>query len=143
MLVFKAKMERRYKADLQNRAEKEEGVVQALQSVDRAAISDPEVLLNGIAFPKTFKDLTRDRLAMNAKLEPKKDPKVLTIESKLRENVSMNMDKQPLSEAITFLTNYTGLNIVLDPKALSEEGLTSASPVSLVVNSIQLKSRSG
>ena len=39
------------------------------------------------------------------------------------------MDKQPLSEAITFLQNYTGLNIVLDPKALSDEGLTSAAPV--------------
>ena len=36
------------------------------------------------------------------------------------------MDKQPLGEAITFLQNYTGLNIVLDPKALSDEGLTSA-----------------
>ena len=36
------------------------------------------------------------------------------------------MDKQPLSEAITFLQNYTGLNIVLDPKALGEEGLTSS-----------------
>ena len=42
------------------------------------------------------------------------------------------MDKQPLSEAIAFLQNYTGLNIVLDPKALNDEGLTSASPVTLL-----------
>ena len=76
---------------------------------------------------------------MNAKLEPKKDPKVLAIEAKLKDRISMNMDKQPLSEAVTFLQNYTGLNIVLDPKALADEGLTSASPVSLVVNQIQLK----
>ena len=45
-----------------------------------------------------------------------------------------------MSEAITFLQNYTGLNIVLDPKALGEEGLTSSSPVSLTVNSVPLKS---
>ena len=59
---------------------------------------------------------------MNARLEPKKDPKVLAIEAKLKDPISINMDKQPLSEAITFLQNYTGLNIVLDPKALGDEG---------------------
>jgi len=139
MLVYKAKAERRFKQDQLNRGNKDEANVLAFQAVDLAAIADPEVQLRDISFPKTFKDLTRDRLAMNAKLEPKKDPKVLTIESKLKDRVSVNMDKQPLSEAVTFLQNYTGLNIVLDPKALGEEGLTSASPVSLVVNQIQLK----
>ena len=53
----------------------------------------------------------------------------------------MNMDKQPLSEAVTFLPNYTGLNIVLDPKALADEGLSSASPVSLVVNQSSAQDR--
>ena len=36
---------------------------------------------------------------MNARLEPRKDPKVLAIEAKLKEPVSLNVDKQPLSEA--------------------------------------------
>ena len=76
---------------------------------------------------------------MNARLEVKKDPKVLAIEAKLKDTISLNVDKQPLSEAITFLQNYTGLNIVLDPKALNDEGLTSAAPVSLTVNNVQLK----
>ena len=40
---------------------------------------------------------------MNARLEPKKDPKVLAIEAKLKEPITLNMDKQPLGEAITFL----------------------------------------
>ena len=43
MLVFKAKTERRFKQDLQNRSDKEEGVVQTFQGVDMAAIADPEV----------------------------------------------------------------------------------------------------
>ncbi len=139
MLVWKAKTERHYKQDLENRANKEDAVAQMYQGVDKAAIADPEVQLRDIKFPKSFADLTRDRIAMNARLEPKKDPKVLAIESKLKDRVSMNVDKQPLSEAIAFLQNYTGLNIVLDPKAVSEEGLTSSSPVSLVVNQVQLK----
>jgi type II secretory pathway component GspD/PulD (secretin) len=139
MLVFKAKTERRFKQDLENRNLKENGAAEAFQDVDRASAVDPEVLLRDIRFPKTFKDLTSERRRVNALLEPKKDPKVLAIETKLKDRISMNMDKQPLSEAITFLQNYTGLNIVLDPKALNEEGLTSASTVSLVVNQIQLK----
>ncbi len=108
----------------------------AFQEVDLASIMQTPRFSSG-ASPcrKNFKDLTRDRLEMNARLEPKKDPHVLAIESKLKDRVSINMDKQPLSEAVTFLQNYTGLNIVLDPKALGEEGLTSSSPVSLPVNS--------
>ena len=135
MLVFKAKTERRFKIDLQNKAAKEDANALAFQEVDRSSIMDPEVQLRDIAMPKNFKDLTRDRLEMNARLEPRKDPHVVAIESKLKDRVSINIDKQPLSEAITFLQNYTGLNIVLDPKALGEEGLTSSSPVSLQVNS--------
>ena len=139
MLVFKAKTERRFKQDVQNRNDKEEGVVQLLQGVDRAAIADPELQLRDIKLPRNFKELTANRLRMNEKLAPKKDPNVLAIEAKLKERISMNMDKQPLSEAITFLQNYTGLNVVLDPKALADEGLSSASPVSLVVNQVALK----
>ena len=71
---------------------------------------------------------------------PKEDPRVLAIESKLNERISMNIEKQPLSEAVSHLQNYTGLNIVLDPKALSDQGLTSSSPVTLSVKKVPLKS---
>src|SRR5262249_38331584 len=64
----------------------------------------------------------------------RKDPKVLAIESKLKDPITINLDKQPLGEAITFLQNYTGLNIVLDDKALSDEGMTRASTVSLTLS---------
>ena len=73
--VFKAKTERRYKTDLQNCADKEEGVVAALQGVDMAAVSPAELQFKDIAMPKNFKDLTRERLAMNAKLEPRRIPR--------------------------------------------------------------------
>ncbi len=139
MLVFKARTERHYKQDLEIRSAKDEGAATAFQEVDLASVADPEVQINSIKYAKNFKDLTRDRLKMNARLEVKKDPKVLAIESKLKDPITLNVDKQPLSEAITFLQNYTGLNVVLDPKALNDEGLTSSSPVSLTVNNVQLK----
>ena len=49
------------------------------------------------------------------------------------------MDKQPLSEAIKFLQDYTGLNIVARPQGLADEGLSLDSPVTLTVNNIQIK----
>ena len=139
MLVFKARTERHYKQDLEIRSAKDEGALTAFQQVDLAGVADPEVQLNSIKYAKNFKDLTAERLKMNARLEVKKDPRVLAIEAKLKDTISLNVDKQPLSEAITFLQNYTGLNVVLDPKALNDEGLTSAAPVSLTVNNVQLK----
>src|SRR5262249_5531547 len=139
MLAFKARMERRFKTDVQIRNEKEEGVVAALQAVDKASISNPELQVSAIKYAKNFKDLTRERLAMNARLQPRKDPRTLAIEAKLKEPVSLNVDKQPLSEVVTFLQNYSGLNIVLDPKGLAEEGLSSSSPVTLQVNNVSMK----
>ena len=83
--------------------------------------------------------LPREQPGTNNKPEPKKDSRLEAIESKLDDKVSLNIDKQPLSEAVGFLMSYTGLNIVIDPKALSEAGLTSAAPVSLSVNQVKLK----
>ncbi len=139
MMVFKAKAERRYKQDKDTKAAKEDAVVVALQEVDRASYADPEVQLRDISFPKSFNDLTKSRLAMNKRLEPKKNPKTLAVETKLREPISVNFDKQPLGEAMAFISNYTGVNITIDPKALSDEGLTSSTPVSLNLANVSLK----
>ncbi len=141
MLAFKAKMERRFKADTDIRDAKEEGVVQALQGVDRASITPGgDFDAKAISYATGFSDLTRSRRELMRRLEVKKDPKVLAIEAKLKEQVSLNVDKQPLSEAVKFLQDYTGLNIVVDNKGLADEGLTSASPVTLNVSNIQVKS---
>ena len=139
-LAWKARIEGRVKRNQKNKEDSEDAVVKTFQLVDESAIADPEVQLNGIKYATSFKDFTRERLRMNRMLEPKKDPKVVEIESKLSAPVTLNMDKQPLSEAITFLRNYTGLNIELDPKALSDENVTTAAPVDIHVTNIRLKS---
>jgi type II secretory pathway component GspD/PulD (secretin) len=139
ILAFKARTERHFKTEMENKAAKEEAALIAFHDVDKAAIADPEAQLKGIKFPKNFKDLTRERLRLNAMLEPKKAPQTLALEAKLNEPVSLNMEKQPLQEAVDFLRNYTGMNIVLDPKALNDENITSATPVTLAANNIRLK----
>jgi type II secretory pathway component GspD/PulD (secretin) len=139
ILAWKANVQRHYKKDLENRSAKDEAALESFQLVDAAAVADPEVQLRGIAFAKDFKDLTRERLRMNAKLEIKRDPKTLAIEAKLNDPVSLNMENQPLAEAIAYLANYTGLNIVLDPRALADVDITTATPVNLVATNIRLR----
>jgi RNA polymerase sigma factor (sigma-70 family) len=85
-------------------------------------------------------ELAGDRISVLPRIETEKDPHVLAIEARLKEKVSVDFDKQPLREAIAFLQNCSGVNIVLDPKAMREEGLTSSSPVSLTANQVPIKS---
>jgi len=140
IVAYKARAEKRFKQDVETRRDKEDGANTAFQQVDVASIADTEVQLNGIKYAKNFADMTRDRLRMNAKLEPKKDPQTAAIQSQLEKQVTLNFDKLPLADAIRFLQNYTGLNIVLDTKALTDENITSASPVDLHVTNLRLKS---
>ncbi len=138
-MSWKARTERHYKRSMNNESAKEEGFLSAMHGVDEAMIVDPAITERGIAFPKDFKDLTVNRRELMARLEPRKDARTLAIEKKMTEDVTINFDKQPISEAVSFLENYTGLNIEIDPKALAEEGFTPDTPVSLSVNKIKLR----
>jgi type II secretory pathway component GspD/PulD (secretin) len=138
-MSWKARTERHYKRSMSNEAAKEEGFLGAMHSVDEAMIVDPAVTERGIAFPKDFKDLTVNRRELMARLEPRKDARTLAIEKKMTDNVTLNFDNQPLSEAVAFLENYTGLNFEIDPKALADEGYTSDTAVNLSLNNVKLK----
>lgn len=139
-LVYKAKFTRRYKQDLAIRDAKESGTVEMLQDVDKASVYPAGIDRNIVSMPENFAELSRSRREFMKRYDNQKDPKTLQIEAKLNDSVSLNVDKQPLNEAVTYLMNYTGLNIVLDPKALSDEGLAPTTPVSLTATNIKLKS---
>ena len=81
----------------------------------------------------------RGRTRNSVSLDAGKDPHLLAIESKLEERISLSVDKKPLEEAVGFLRTYTGLNIVLDPRALSKAGITASWPVSLSAQQVPLK----
>ena len=74
MLVFKAKTERRFKQDLQNRNDKEEGVVRRSREWTwrRSPIRKSRCGTSSSA--KSFKDLTESRLRMNAQARAQERP---------------------------------------------------------------------
>jgi type II secretory pathway component GspD/PulD (secretin) len=139
-LAYQARMRRRYETDLAIRNGKEDSVVRMFTEVDKTNVLSKELIERDIDYSKDWRSLTDRRRAMNDRLSYKKDPKDLAIESKLNDVVTVNWDKQPLSQAINYLASYTGLNIVIDNAALAEAGLTDASPVTMTAKDIKLKS---
>jgi len=138
-LAYKARAERHYKLSIADTKAKEEGFLTAMHDVDKAAIIDGDALTKGISMPKGFKDLTRERREMMSRLDVKESVQTQAIRKKLKDPVTLNMKDQTLEEAITFLQNYTGLNVFLDTRGLQDEGLTRDSKVNLSVTGMKLE----
>lgn len=142
-LATKARIMRHYERDKQIRADSDESRLNLWQDVEAAAIVSQDVINRGIGMPEDFKELTELRRRTAARLAPNyKTAQALEIEKKLNETITLpNSDRMSLGEALRYIGEYTGLNIVPDHRALSEEGLTLDSPVNLsAVNNIKLKS---
>jgi uncharacterized repeat protein (TIGR01451 family) len=109
------------------------GRTTAGQTLEQA--SPREQVIDGPVPP----EVALDEPKKNPQPEANKNAHVPAIESRLDDKISFNIYEQPLSGAVGFIQSYTGLNIVLDPKALSDAGLTSASPVTLSIKQVKLR----
>ena len=134
-----AKTRRYYEREVNTKKELENTFVIASQDVSRAGIVPQSVLDRDIDLPSGFAALTSNRRRLASDLAIKKDPASVEISKTLKKPVTINLDKTTLGEAIKYLGDLTGLNIVTDKKALAEEGLTLASPVSFQANSMKLE----
>jgi type II secretory pathway component GspD/PulD (secretin) len=141
-LATVARVRRHYDRDLQLREESNASFLANMQGVSESGIVSPDLLERGIAYDKGFAALTERRRALADRLAPKKSARVLEIESVLNKPVTLpNSDQMTLGEAIKYLSEYSGINIVPDAAALAEEGLTLNSPVNITaVNNVKLKS---
>lgn len=130
-LVLNAKIIRSYNNSMQIRAEKEQGVVDALTSVDRSSIpvNDAEPFLFGDV--KKWDELTRQRSKWLAEKRRKRSERELEIERKLRTPVMLQFDNAPLSQVLEYLAKLAEVNLHLDPQGLAEEGVTSDTPVTI------------
>ena len=140
IMVTKTNLQRHYETSVRDRKDKEEGFLTAMHEVDRAMVINPEVVGNGIAFPKTFKEMSDRRRQMQLRDNRPKSTSELSIEKKLNESIKLNFKETTLEDAVAYIQNYTGLNVMLDPKALNDEGLSRDSKVTLQFpNGVKLK----
>lgn len=120
---------------------KEEAVFSTLESVEHAAVPFDD--RNPIVYPdaKQWEKITADRQKLARDNRSRRSEREVEIEQKLRTPVSLRFHERPLAEVMDHLARLTGVNIHLDPRGLGEEGVTSGTPVTIVLdNEISLKS---
>ncbi|MBL9122330.1 MAG: hypothetical protein JNG90_01770, partial [Planctomycetaceae bacterium] len=122
------------------RDDKEAGFVAALDSVEHS--SKPFDDRNPISFgnPKDWKLLTDRRKSFPGD-EPARNERELEIIRKLRTPVSLQFKDAPLIEVLNYLAKLAEINLHIDQLGLSEEGVTTDTPVTIDLNQeISLKS---
>ncbi len=122
-------------------SQKEQGFVDAFTDVDRASI--PFDTNNPYQMPsaKEWDDLTGRRKKYVGDNRTRRSERELDIERKLKTPVSANFQDMPLSDVLHQLARLAAINLHLDPKGLTEEGVSPDTPVTLNLDQeVSLKS---
>ncbi|MEX0938943.1 MAG: hypothetical protein WDZ59_13860 [Pirellulales bacterium] len=86
--------------------------------------------------PKDWQELTERRRRSNERnARSRLSERELEIKRKLRTPVMVEYSERPLAEVVDQLSRLTGINIHLDPRGLTEEGVSTDAPVTLHLNS--------
>ncbi|HEY1065249.1 MAG TPA: hypothetical protein VGE52_04040, partial [Pirellulales bacterium] len=138
-MVFTAKFAKRAMMAENIRRAKENGVAEAFMEVDSA--STPH---SGSPYQfgdvKQWNEMTARRGAMDRKNE-RLTERELEIQQKLKTPVSLQFSNKPLGETVSHLAQLAAINIHLDPQGLSDEGVTTSTPISINIKEpISLKS---
>ncbi len=139
-LTVHSKMVRRLRNNVEVRDLKEQGFVDAMGAVDRASIPFDDTV--PVSYDgKRWNDVVTKRKPLAPGEAPPRSPRELEIMQKLRSNVSLEFESEPLAKVIDYLGKLTDINIVLDQTGLAEEGVTTDTPVTIkLLHEIQLRS---
>ena len=120
-----AKFIRRSMLNREIKEEAEQGVYGMLEDVQRSKIvKDPS---NPYQYPKAWSDLVKRRKGSGGGSD-RLSPRELEIEQKLRTPVLPRYNEMPLSQVIEGLSELAGVNIHLDSRGMSQEGVRSDTP---------------
>jgi general secretion pathway protein D len=135
-----AKMIRREKLSRDIINSSENGVVQTLFATRSAAADALGHADKPIDYSKEWGDIISKRKG-SSDSRSRRSLKELEIEQKLKTQVLPRYTDTPLSEVIDGLSQLAGVNIHLDPRGMSQEGVRSDAPVNLnLPQEISLKS---
>jgi general secretion pathway protein D len=140
-VLWQAKFLRRFKEAKDIESRKEQGFVDALGRVDESSIpfddGNPYVFRD----LKEWKALSSRRQKFSGDRQRNRSEADMDIEKKLRTPVSLQFTNAPLSEVMVHLAKLAEVNLYLDPKGLSEEGVATDTPVTInLPKEIMLKS---
>jgi general secretion pathway protein D len=140
IMLEKATIARRYQEQVAIRDMKSEMNTKALSDVDAASIPmDGE---KNVLYPDQRIWTNKISKRLGSEDSYRMTPPEKAIREQLSQQVELSFDGRPLSQAMETLSDITGVPIHLDPRGLSEEGITSDQKVSLPLRgtSVSLKS---
>lgn len=134
-----AKFIRRTMMNQQTADLREEGYWNQLNDVELSSYANVGDANPIVYDQKRWDALVKDRQGSDR--EVRRTERELEIERRLRTPVLLRYENTPLSEVVDGLSELAGINIHLDPRGLSQEGVESSTPVTINLSKeISLKS---
>ncbi len=140
-LLWKTKFAHRVMDNNNLIARKEQAVIDTLGQVDESSV--PFSDKNPMVYPdaKDWSKLSKNRAKFLADRRRHRTEREIEIEKKLETPVSLQFTKAPLGKVMDHLADLVGVNVHLDELGLTEEGVSSDTPVTINLrNDIMLKS---
>jgi general secretion pathway protein D len=136
-----AKFIRREMMNRQLADARESGHWEQLNAVEEAAVNDVAADGHEMAIDqKYWTDFVKNRQGSKDRIQ-RRTEREMEIERRLKTPVLLRYQETPLSEVMSGLSELTGVNIHLDPRGLTQEGINSDSPVTINLSKeISLKS---
>ncbi len=120
-------------------AGKEESFYEQLQAVEEAAINPVARDDMPLAYPENWEDIKKTRGKRPADAREHTEAE-MRVRRSLSQPVSLHFNNAPLSEVLKYIADTQGINVMVDETGLTEEAVTSSTPISINVDGIQLKS---
>jgi general secretion pathway protein D len=113
---------------------------EALNSVEESIVNPVAKDGDEMVFAKTWPELVKGRQGSRERVQ-RRSERELEIERRLKTPVLLKYQDTPLSEVADGLSELTGVNIHLDPRGLSQEGINTDTPITVnLAKEISLKS---
>lgn len=136
-----AKFIRREMMNRQLADNKENSYWEQMYSTESSAVNPVAKDGHELAYnEKTWNEIAKNRKGSKERLE-RRTPRELEIEQKLKSPVLLKYENTPLSEVVSGLSELAGVNIHLDPRGLTQEGVNTDTPVTITLTKeVTLKS---
>jgi general secretion pathway protein D len=136
-----AKFIRRTMINHQLADDKERSTWDQFNSVEQSAVNPVAADGQELAMDKKYwDDFVKNRKPSKDRIQ-RRTERELEIERRMKTPVLLRYEETPLSEVMSGLSELTGVNIHLDPRGLTQEGVNSDSPVTInLAKEISLKS---
>ncbi len=133
-MEWKSRFARRHAAIDNFQNQYEQATFDALDDVDRSKLPMDTRRPFQFGDSQDWGNLTASRRKMMERNGTHLSPAGMKIQQALLEPVDVNFDNQPLSVVLDTLARMTGVNVHIDRAGLNAEGVTSETPVSIILS---------